>query len=105
MKFNFKDLVSLNYFEVLFTCDDITLLRSINTGDRWMLMNKRYYYELRHSHQDGEYHAQTEVGTLYDAVLYIVSHDEYQLRNRRTISRIEEIARGSYFYDLVETYG
>lgn len=38
-------------------------------------------------------------------VLYIVGHDEYQMRGRKTISREEEIRRGSYFYTLINIYG
>lgn len=105
MKFNFKDMVSLNYFDVLFTCDDITLIKSINTGDRWMLRNEGYYYTIRHSHGKGNYHHQTEVGTLFDAVLYIVSHDEFQMRNRRPFTKTEERSTGTFFFELVEMYG
>lgn len=105
MKFNFEDMVSLNYFDVLFTCDDLTLIQSINTGDRWMLKNEGYYYTIRHSHGKGDYHYQTEVGNLLDAVLYIVFHDEFQMRNRRLTNKTEERASGALFFELVEMYG
>ena len=59
-----------------------------------------------HKHtQEDQYHYQTDVGNIYDVVLYIVGHDEFQLRGRKTISRKEELKRGSYFFKLIDIYG
>ncbi|MDC7279384.1 hypothetical protein NXH64_07685 [Butyrivibrio fibrisolvens] len=51
------------------------------------------------------YHYQTCIASLYDVVLYIVGHDEYQMRNRHNVSVEEEKRSGSYFWKLIDIYG
>ncbi len=105
--FTAKEMLSLDYFNVLEEMDDGSwALQSKNTGHCWQLIYENHGYSMYHKHHiEDKYHYQTDVGTLYDSVLYIVSHDEYQLRGRRTISRDEELRRGSYFFTLIDIFG
>ena len=97
----------MDWFSVL-NNDPMELeLMSVPTGHFWKLLKgKDGYFTMKHKHhKEDKYHYQTSVGSLYDAVLYIVGHDEYQLRGRKTISVSEEKKRGSYFFKLIDTYG
>ena len=61
---------------------------------------------INHKHdQKDNYHFQTIIGNLYDTILYIVGHDEYQMRNRNTVSVEEEKRSNSYFWKLIDIYG
>ena len=105
--FTTLDMLSLDYFNIL----DIGAtgnweLQSKNTGHCWKLEYEDNGYSMYHKHHiEDDYHYQTDIGNIYDVVLYIVSHDEYQMRGRRTISREEELRRGSLFFKLIEKYG
>ena len=105
--FTTKDMLSLNYFNVL--CNDESgnwELQSKNTEHCWKLDYDGYGYSMLHKHHiEDKYHYQTDIGCIYDVVLYIVSHDEFQLRGRRNISVDEEKRRGSLFWKLIDIYG
>lgn len=105
--FTSKDMLSLDYFNVLSSDDKGNLeLQSRNTGHCWMLVHDGHGYSMYHKHLiTDNYHYQTEVGNIYDFVLYVVSHDEYQLRGRRSISRERERKNGSLFFALIDRYG
>ena len=105
--FTAKEMLSLDYFNVFEEMDDGSWeLQSKNTGHCWKLIYENHGYCIYHKHHiEDEYHYQTDVGNLYDSVLYIVSHDEYQLRGRRTISREEELRHGSFFFTLIDIFG
>ncbi len=105
--FTIENVISMDWFDVLCNTTMQFELMSVPTGHFWKLIRERDgYFSLMHKHhKEDRYHYQTSVGTLYDAVLYIVSHDEYQLRGRKTISVSEERKRGSYFFKLIDTHG
>ena len=105
--FTTDDMLSLNYFTVISSNKNGDWeLQSNNTGHCWKLIYDNGAYYLYHKHHvEDEYHYQTAVGSLYDFVLYVVEHDEYQLRGRKIISRIEELRRNSYFFTLLDLYG
>lgn len=105
--FTTKDMLSLNYFNVLFNDEFGSWeLQSKNTEHCWRLDFDGYGYTMFHKHHiEDEYHYQTDIGCIYDVVLYIVNHDEYQLRGRKHISVEEEKRRGSLFWKLIDIYG
>lgn len=94
------------YFTVLSKDGKNMELISNNTGHVWQLIYEYDTYTLMHKHEkDQEYHFQTIIGNFYDVVLYIVGHDEYQMRNRNTVSVDEEKKSDSYFWRLISQYG
>lgn len=105
--FSCSDMLSLDYFNVLSsTKEGDWELQSKNTGHCWKLVYDHNGYSMYHKHHiEDPYHYQTDVGNVFDVVLYIVGHDEYQMRGRRTISREEEKRQGSYFFTLIDIYG
>lgn len=79
---------------------------SNNTGHCWNLIYEKDCYTIMHKHELSDpYHYQTCIGSLYDVVLYIVGHDEYQMRNRHNVSVEEEKRSGSYCWKLIDIYG
>ncbi len=105
--FTTQSMLALDYFNVLFHDEDGNWeLQSKNTEHCWKLVydNRGYSMYYKH-HVEDNYHYQTGVGNIVYVVLYIVSHDEYQIRGRRTITRDEELRQGSYFFKLLDLYG
>ena len=72
--FTAKEILSLDYFNVFEEMDDGSWeLQSKNTGHCWKLIYENHGYSMYHKHHiEDNYHYQTDVGTLYDSVLYIV---------------------------------
>ncbi len=105
--FTTEDMLSLDYFNVLSQDEEGNWeLQSKNTEHCWKLVYEHRGYSMYHKHHiEDNYHYQTDIGNIYDVVLYIVSHDEYQLRGRKTISRERERRMGSYFFMLIDKYG
>ena len=105
--FTTDDMLSLDYFSVLSSTESGDWeLQSKNTEHCWKLVYDNNGYSMYHKHHiEDPYHYQTDVGNIFDVVLYIVGHDEYQMRGRRNISRQEELRRGSYFFTLIDIYG
>lgn len=104
--FTTKDMISMDYFTIFSSKQTFYELMSNNTGHCWQLIKEKGTFFIMHKHHiEDKYHYQTALGTLYDCVLYIVSHDEYQLRGRKTITVDEEKRRGSLFWKLIDTYG
>ena len=94
------------YFTILSKEGNNIEIKSNNTGHCWTLIYEENTYTLMHKHNlNDKYHFQTIIGTLYDTVLYIVGHDEYQMRNRNTVSVEEEKRSNSYFWRLIDIYG
>ncbi len=100
-----KSLLTLNYFNVITKSDSMYEIQSRN-GDYWMIIkvatyvsrgeieairnsgeDRDCYYILNHRHEDErEYHHHTDTGSVYNAVLEIVSHDSYRLKNNNKLS-------------------
>ena len=94
------------YFSILHEKGKNIEIISNNTGHCWNLIYENGCYTIMHKHELSDpYHYQTCIGSLYDVVLYIVGHDEYQMRNRHNISVEEEKRSGSYFWKLIDIYG
>ncbi len=97
---------SKRYFTVLSKNGKNIELQSNNTGHCWKLVYEACGYTVYHKHsQTEQYHYQTGFGNLYDTILDIVGHDEYQMRNRNMVSVDEEKRSDSYFWRLIDTYG
>ncbi len=101
--FTTTDMLSLDYFNVLSSTDSGDWeLQSKNTGHCWKLISDHSGYSMYHRHHiEDDYHYQTDIGNIFDVVLYIVGHDEYQMRGRKTITRSKELRMGSYFFTLI----
>ncbi|MCU6732193.1 hypothetical protein [Diplocloster agilis] len=94
------------YFTILNRAGKNIEVMSNNTGHCWNLIYEKDCYTIMHKHELSDpYHYQTCIGSLYDVVLYIVGHDEYQMRNRHNVSVEEEKRSGSYFWKLIDIYG
>ena len=101
-----EDLPEEPYFTILSQDGRNIEIKSNNTGHCWNLIYEENTYTLMHKHdQKDNYHFQTIIGNLYDTILYIVGHDEYQMRNRNTVSVEEEKRSNSYFWKLIDIYG
>ena len=69
------------YFTILNRAGKNIEVMSNNTGHCWNLIYEKDCYTIMHKHELSDpYHYQTCIGSLYDVVLYIVGHDEYQMR-------------------------
>ncbi|WP_044914155.1 hypothetical protein [Butyrivibrio sp. WCE2006] len=98
--FTEKDIQGLGYFEVMSLSETIELL-SRNTLHCWMIYVKGTIYELYHKHSIfDEYHHQTDYGSLFDCILDIVLHDEYQMNGRKN----PKYNAKSYVDELITIY-
>ncbi len=103
--FTSKDLLSLSYFVVMSNDNNSFELQSKNTEHCWKIVEEKDWYVLYHKHHSEDpYHFQTSFGTLFDTVLDIVNHDEYQLRGRKPV-KIKKQLGESYFDILISEYG
>lgn len=104
--FTSKNLLSLPYFTLLSSDENHIELQSNNTKHCWFIdLSTKTFYTLMHKHHmDDEYHIQSAFPSLFDIVLDIVSHDEYQLRGRRPVKYAWQ-NRNSYFDELIKEYG
>lgn len=81
--FTTKDLLTMDdYFDFLYVDDRAKEMHSRNTHHYWaILIDGPRAYQCLHKHHVGdECHPQWAFMTLFEVVLSIVSHDEYQLR-------------------------
>ncbi len=96
--FTFRDteIMTLPYFNTISMSGSMYEIQSRCTGHFWAIipiaMNRReVYYQLLHKyHEEDNYHIQTSCGTVLDAVLDIINHDDYKLHRRS--SYFEEVA-------------
>ena len=105
--FTANDLLGLSYFTVLYydKAADEYEIQSNNTKHCWHLIPYGAGYDLMHKHHmEDKYHYQTSFGNLFDAILDIVDHDEYQLRGRKPVKHEWEL-KNSYFDVLIKEYG
>lgn len=101
--FTSKDLFTLPYFSILKWEDNSYEIQSNNTKHCWKIhvVNPRYHELLHKHHQRDRYHKQTSFCSLYEIVLDIIEHDEYQLRKKGIKIRKED----SYFEFFLKEYG
>ena len=103
--FTTEDLLSLDYFTVLQEGEEQIEIQSNNTRHCWKIVfNGPGFYVLYHKHHiDDPFHYQCSYPTLFDIVLEIVNHDEFQMRGRKPAKYAWQ-TRNSYFDDLLRTY-
>ena len=106
--FSIKDLLGMSDYFAFLSANKNSYIEvmSKNTSHCWMIVEEKDdSYTLYHKHKiSQEYHFQTTFGSLYDTVLDIVNHDEYQLRNRKPV-RFKHQYENSYFNKMVAQYG
>lgn len=102
--FTSKDLITLPYFTILDWKENSYEIQSNNTKHYWRItMVNPQYHELFHKHnKEDKYHKQTSLRSLYEIVLEIISHDEFQLRGRKGRKIGKE---DSYFDFFLKKYG
>ncbi len=82
-----KEIMSISYFIVLNENEAMYELESKRTGQIWAIvpisLEQSVYYKLLHKYlTEDNYHFQTDCGSVLDAVLEIINHDDYKLHNR-----------------------
>ncbi len=104
--FTKEDLKEITYFNILSMSEKEHEIQSKNTKHYWHIVREsEYSYVLFHKHHAGDdYHFQTSYGSLFDAVLDIVNHDEYQLRGRKP-ARFKWQRENTFFNELIKIYG
>lgn len=104
--FTSTDLLSLPYFKILHNDNNIIELQSKNTKHCWKILQiGPNNYDLMHKHHlKHNYHFQCSYPNLFDIVLEIVNHDEFQLRGRKPVKYACQ-NRNSYFDELIRIYG
>ena len=105
--FTTKDfsVIPRDYFIILNQGAFSVTLQSKCTKHCWHLIPYGAGYDLMHKHHmEDKYHYQTSFGNLFDAILDIVDHDEYQLRGRKPVKHEWEL-KNSYFDVLIKEYG
>ena len=82
------EIMSISYFTVIGRNESMYELRSGRSGQIWAILpisleGERVYYKLLHKYMEKEnYHFQTDCGSVLDAVLEIINHDDYKLHQR-----------------------
>lgn len=92
LKLNTRDKVALSpvFFDILETEDDHILLLSKFTSHKWKLISSGSTILIYHAHNiTDKLHYQTEALDVYNAMLYILDHEDYQLNNRKKDRRIK----------------
>ncbi len=91
-----KELLSISYFIPIRMNESMYELQSKRTGQIWavvpLALDQGVYYKLLHKYLTEEnYHFQTDCGSVLDAVLEIINHDDYKLHNRS--GQFEEVLK------------
>ena len=90
------EMMSISYFHVIGRNESMYELRSVRSGQIWAILpialeGERVYYKLLHKYRKKEnYHFQTDCGSVLDAVLEIINHDDHKLHHRS--GDFEEVA-------------
>ena len=91
-----REIMTLPYFVTIRESSSMYEIQSRCTGHFWAIipiaMNRsKTYYKLLHKyHEEDNYHVQTDCGSVHDAVLDIINHDDYKLHRRSSF--FEEVA-------------
>lgn len=107
LKLNTRDIVSLSseFFEILEREDDYILLLSKFTSHKWKLVSSDSFILIYHAHHvEDKLHYQTEAFDVYNAMLYILDHEDYQLNNRRK-RRVVVTKQLQFNNSLMAVYG
>ena len=91
-----REIMTLPYFVTIRESSSMYEIQSRCTGHFWAIIpialnrSKTYYKLLHKYHEEYNYHFQTDCGSVLDAVLDIINHDDYKLHRRS--SYFEEVA-------------
>jgi len=91
-----REIMTLPYFVTIRESSSMYEIQSRCTGHLWAIIpialnrSKTYYKLLHKYHEEDNYHFQTDCGSVLDAVLDIINHDDYKLHRRS--SYFEEVA-------------
>jgi len=85
-----KEMLANPYFKVVTKTSTMYEVQSKNTGHYWVIFpmvdHKLRYVKLMHKYKkEHDYHEQTTTGTVLDAVLEIICHDDYKLKTKNPI--------------------
>ena len=85
-----KEMLGNPYFKVITKNTVMYEVQSRNTGHYWVIFplqdKKTKYVRLMHKYKtEHDYHEQTTTGSVLDAVLEIICHDDFKLKTRNPI--------------------
>ncbi len=85
-----KEMLGNPYFKIIAKSQAMYEVQSKNTGHYWMIVpladRKTRYVRLLHKYKkEHDYHEQTITGTVLDAVLEIICHDDFKLKIKNPI--------------------
>ena len=92
LKLNTRDTVSLSpqFFDVIDRGEDYILLVSKFTSHKWKLVYSNEFISIYHAHSvEDNLHYQTSCLDVYNYMLYILDHEDYQLNDRKRERRIK----------------
>ena len=107
LQLNTRDIVSLSphLFDMIEKEDNYILLISKFTFHKWKLGVSEHFIEIYHSHSlKEELHYQTSCLDIYNAMLYILDHEDYQLNNRKKV-RVLNSQYQQFSKSLIKIYG
>ncbi len=84
------DIMTIPYFEIIRENKSMYEIRSKCTGHYWAIVpltsRRGVYYQLLHKyHEEDNYHFQLDCPSVLDAVLEIINHDDYKIKEKRPI--------------------
>ena len=85
-----KEMLGNPYFKILTQTPIMYEVQSKNTGNYWVIFplqdRRQKYVRLLHKYKkNDDYHEQSITGTVLDAVLEIINHDDYRLKTKNPI--------------------
>lgn len=97
--------LSSEFFVVLEYSDDFIFIKSLSTNHVWKIIICDSYVDLYHSHRQGiKLHYQTSCLDVYNAILYILDHDDFHLNHRNRLRRFDT-ASMLFNLKLMSEYG
>lgn len=97
--------MSSEFFDILEKNDEYILLLSKFASHKWKLVSSESTILIYHSHNlNDELHYQSAALDVYNAMLYILDHEDYQLNNRRK-KRVFVTQQLQFNTLLMATYG
>ena len=105
--FTVKDFLSMTDYFCFISTDGQRHFEvmSKNSKHQWKIAAANNYYTLFHAHNNKEnYHLHGEFNSIFDCILEIVDHDDWELNVWRHNHKGKWIQPKTYFDKLVEDY-
>jgi len=97
-----ESLLSHSYFNIILISDLVYEVQSICTGHYWRIISYNNTCIILHKHkQKDEYHFQKQKNNLFDTILLIATHDQYQLNGRSNNITNKNTVASQYINELL----